>query len=218
MATTASQARQAHDDVTTARSACFGKRALFVACIGILRFKSVHESQPSSGEQANTCGGTAAVPAAEAETPPSWRTSGEFENSAYLHRPPARPTCQKRSKFATATCKPQRFCLCAVWPPKLFDAEHHESHRRRRDRPGLAKLATASNGQPIRVSTCASCRGNFIQLATRKRLTNVGHARFTGRVGCASTTIRSWCTHLHLALSVCMLLLITHNFCAVRLQ
>ena len=33
----------------------------------------------------------------------------------------------------------------------------------------------------------------------------------------ASTTIRSCGTHLHLALSVCILLLITHNSCAVRL-
>ena len=143
----------------------------------LLRFKSVHESQPSFGEQANTCGDAAAVPAAEAETPPSWRKSGEFENSAYLHRPPARPTCQKRSIFATATSKPQRFCLWAVWPPKLFDAEHHVSHRRRRDRPGLAKQATAGDGQPIRVSTCASCRGNLIRLATRKRLTCALHGK-----------------------------------------
>ena len=34
----------------------------------------------------------------------------------------------------------------------------------------------------------------------------------------ASTTIRSWDTHLRLALSDCMFLLITKNSCAVRLQ
>ena len=34
----------------------------------------------------------------------------------------------------------------------------------------------------------------------------------------ASTTIRSCGTHLHLALSVCMLLRISHDSCAVRLQ
>ena len=91
MASTASEARK-HTTMLRLRDPRVLESVLCSWHASILCFKSVHESQPSFGEQANTCGGAAAVPAAEAETPPSWRTSGEFENSAYLHRTPARPT------------------------------------------------------------------------------------------------------------------------------
>ena len=64
----------------------------------------------------------------------------------------------------------------------LFDAEH-VWHRRKRHTPKcLAKLATVSKGQHIRVPARASCPQNFNQLARREKLAKVATARFMGTV------------------------------------
>ena len=130
-----------------------------------LRCKSVHENQRSFRDEANTCGRAAAVPPIEEPTVPSWRTTGDSENFAYqqcLQRGPRTTTNMLETKQtrhvnlqATSFQPLRREVARHPSHRKLFDAEN-AWQRRKRDPPMcLAKLATVSNAQPVRVRTGA---------------------------------------------------------------